>query len=66
MIAFVGMLHVLTLDVFVFNLVILNSVLHELIEVVEGFPLLVVGLGPLLDLVVVRIHTRVVLINHLE
>ena len=66
MIAFVGMLHVFTLDVFILNLVILNSVLHELIQLVEGLPLLVVWLRPLLDLVVVGVHTRVVLIYHLE
>ena len=60
------MLHVFTLNVLIFNLVILKVVLHELIQLVEGLPLLVVGLSPLLHLVVVRVNTRVVFIIHLE
>ena len=63
MMAFMRMLHVFTLDVFKLNLVILNSVLHELIQLII-LPLLIVTLSPLLDLVVVG--TRVVLICHLE
>ena len=63
MMAFMRMLHVFTLDVFKLNLVILNSVLHELIQLII-LPLLIVTLGPLLHLVVVG--TRVVLICHLE
>ena len=69
MIALVRMLHVLALDVLVFNLVILNCVLHELIQLVERLTLLVVRLSSLLHLVVVDnmwVHTRVILLSHLE
>ena len=63
------MLHVLALDVLVFNLIILNGILHQLIQLVEGFPLLVVRLSSLLHLVVVNhmwVHARLILLSHLE
>jgi hypothetical protein len=68
-IALLRMLHVFTLDVLVFNLVILKSLLHELVQLVQALiPLLVVALGPLLHLVVVHhviVRARVTFV-HLE
>ena len=73
MVALLGVLHVLALNVLVFNLCILNTLtfVHELVKLIEAAigvtsALIVVRLGPLLHLVVVDnvgVHAWMILIN---
>jgi hypothetical protein len=67
MISLVRMLHILALNVLKFNLVILKSLLHELVQLIQGLiPLFIITLGPFLDLVVVHhviVRARVTILN---